>query len=63
MHFKNGRNAENGACTRKGTTSRLMVASMPKDNFLARLPDQSQKLRIALFGFHNCGNSNKNIEK
>jgi hypothetical protein len=30
---KNGRSAENGAYARKGTTSRLMVASMPKVSF------------------------------
>jgi DNA-directed RNA polymerase alpha subunit len=33
MHLKNGRSAGNGACARKGTISRVMVASRPKDSF------------------------------
>jgi hypothetical protein len=31
--FKNGRSAGNGAYTRKGTTSRVMVTSRPKISF------------------------------
>jgi hypothetical protein len=31
--FKIGRSAGNGACARKGTTWRVMVASRPKDSF------------------------------
>jgi hypothetical protein len=31
--FKNGRSAENGAYTRKGTTSKVLVASRPKVSF------------------------------
>jgi hypothetical protein len=31
--FKNGKSAVNGACARKGTTSRAMMASRPKVKF------------------------------
>jgi hypothetical protein len=31
--FKNGRSFGNGACSRKGTTSRVMVANKPKFSF------------------------------
>jgi hypothetical protein len=31
--FKKGRSCRNGACTQKGTTSRMMVASGPKVSF------------------------------
>jgi hypothetical protein len=34
--FKNGRSTGNGADIRKGTTSRMMVASRPKISFLTR---------------------------
>jgi hypothetical protein len=33
MHLRNGRNAGNGACAPKGTTSRMTVASRPKVTF------------------------------
>jgi hypothetical protein len=41
--FKNGRSAGNGAYGRKGTISRVMVASRPKVNFLTRWQHQSWK--------------------
>jgi hypothetical protein len=41
--FKNGRSAGNSACTQKGNTSRVIVASRPKVSFW---PDGSTTLLL-----------------
>jgi hypothetical protein len=42
--FENGRSVGNGAYSRKGTASRVMVAGRPKVRFFSRYHHQSQKL-------------------
>jgi hypothetical protein len=46
MHLKSGRSAGNGAHTKKGTTSRVMVTSSPKiifDQMAAPVPEIMDK--------------------